>query len=100
MTDNRRSSGNGNHDWYEKGRRLSRHGGHKDAIEALTEAIKENPLHAEAYFLRGACQYALGNYQDAGKDLDAAAILGCRDAQFWSRHSFNIVAKDEEDGLE
>ena len=89
-----------NHDWYEKGRRLSRHGSHKEAIEALDAAIQENPLHAEAYFIRGACHYALGNYQDAGDDLDAAAILGCRDAQFWSKHSFPPLATIAEDQQE
>ena len=86
-----------NHDWYEKGRRLSRKGNHMEAIAALNMAITENPSHAEAYFVRGACQYALGNYREAGDDLDAATLLGCQDAQFWSRHAIYTVNKDEED---
>jgi tetratricopeptide (TPR) repeat protein len=100
MAGKRQPSGNSNHDWYENGRHLSRHGSHKEAIKALDAAIKENPLHAEAYFIRGACQYALGNYQDAGEDLDAAAILGCRDAQFWSKHSIPPLAIRTDDRQE
>ena len=100
MAENRRSSSNGNHGWYAKGCRLSRQGSHNEAIEALTAAIKENPLHAEAYFVRGACQYALGNYHDAGDDLDAAAVLGCREAQFWSKHSIPPIASRTDDRQE
>jgi len=47
-------------DWYERGQRLTQGGCHVEAIEALSQA---------------------------GDDIDAAAILGCRDAQFWSKHS-------------
>ncbi|NNL76283.1 MAG: hypothetical protein HKO68_08110 [Desulfobacterales bacterium] len=71
-------------DWYEEGQRLTREGCHTDAIEALDLAIQKNPVYAEAYFVRGACHYALGNLRQAGDDLDAAALLGCQDAQFWS----------------
>jgi tetratricopeptide (TPR) repeat protein len=85
-------------EWYEKGRRLSGRGRHRKAIEALSLAIEKNPFYAEAYFVRGACQYALGNYRDAGDDLDAAAILGCRDAQFWSKHSIHSPPNDTDDG--
>ena len=97
MVAKRRHDGYSQRDLYEKGCRLSRHGSHKAAIEALNSAIEKNPLHAEAYFVRAACQYALGNYRDAGDDLDAAAVLGCRDAQFWSKHSIQAPAQKEED---
>ena len=60
-------------------------------------AINENPLYAEAYFIRGACHYALGSYRQADEDLDAAAVLGCRDAQFWSKYTINYLEKDVED---
>jgi tetratricopeptide (TPR) repeat protein len=82
----KQSSGFSDKEWYEEGRRLTRNGSHREAIEALDLAIDRNPLYAEAYFVRGACHYATGSYQQAGEDLDAAAILGCRDAQFWSKH--------------
>ena len=72
--------------WYERGQRFSQDGRHKEAIDALDKAIAMDPAHAEAYFARGACFYALGRYDLAEDDIDAAAILGCRDAQFWSKH--------------
>ena len=97
MAENKRSAAGHNHDWYEKGLHLSHNGSHREAVEAFDAAIKENPLHAEAYFVRGACQYALGNYREAGDDLDAAAILGCRDAQFWSRHAIHSLTNEADD---
>jgi tetratricopeptide (TPR) repeat protein len=97
MAEEKQASGGDNHDWYEKGRRLSHKGRHREAVEALTLAITEYPLHAEAYFVRGACQYALGNYREAGDDLDAAALLGCRDAQFWSKYEITVPDKDAVD---
>ena len=75
-------------DWYERGQGLTQDGRHKEAIEALDRAISKDPACAEAYFARGACYYKLGRYDQAGDDIDAAAILGCRDAQFWSKHAF------------
>ena len=73
-------------DWYERGQGLTRNGCHREAIEALDQAIAEDPVYADAYFARGACYYKIGRYDQAGDDIDAAAILGCRDAQFWSKH--------------
>jgi len=81
-------------DWYEKGRRLTHNGNHREAIEALDLAIDKNPQYAEAYFVRGACHYAVGCYRQAGDDLDAAALLGCRDAQFWSKHSIHPMTNN------
>ena len=80
-------------DWFEKGRRLARDGRHNDAIEAFNRAIGGAPAYAEAYFERGACYYALGHYHQAADDIDAAAILGCRDAQFWSKHDTQPIAR-------
>ena len=87
-------------DWFEKGRRLAREGRHKEAIEAFNLAIAEIPAYAEAYFARGACYYALGSYHHAADDIDAAAILGCRDAQFWSKHATQPLTRRAEDGQE
>jgi tetratricopeptide (TPR) repeat protein len=90
---NKQSTGFSDKDWYEKGRRLTQDGRHAEAIEALNSAIDKNPGYAEAYFARGACHYALGSYRQAGDDLDAAALLGCRDAQFWSKFTINSSKK-------
>ena len=98
--DKRHASGFSDKDWYEKGRRLTRNGSHREAIEALNLAINMNPRYAEAYFVRGACHYALGSYRQAGDDLDAAALLGCRDAQFWSKYAIYPFEKGADDDEE
>ena len=84
-------------DCFEKGRRLARDGRHREAIEAFNRAIAKVPAHAEAYFARGACCYALGSYQQAADDIDAAAILGCREAQFWSKYATQPVINSADD---
>jgi tetratricopeptide (TPR) repeat protein len=93
----RPSSDFGDKDWYAKGRCLTRNGRHREAIEALNLAINKNSLYAEAYFVRGACHYTLGSYRQAGDDLDAAALLGCRDAQFWSKYAIYPLGKGADD---
>ena len=93
----KQSTGNRDKDWYEEGRRLNRDGNHREAIKAFDLAIKDNPLYAEAYFVRGACYYALGSCRQAGEDLDAAAILGCQEAQFWSRYPIYSKEKNQDE---
>ena len=87
-------------DWYERGQSLTQDGRHKEAIEALDKAVAKDPACAQAYFARGACYYALGRYDLAGDDIDAASILGCRDAQFWSKHSIPPVTIRADDRQE
>ena len=71
-------------EWLNKGKRLTEENRHEEAIEAFNSAIHEDCQNAEAYFARGACHYVMGNYRQTGDDLNAAALLGCRLAQFWS----------------
>jgi len=87
-------------DWYERGQRLTHDGRHSEAIEALNQAIAKNPDYGEAYFVRGACYYAQGHYNQAGDDIDAAALFGCRDAQFWSKHAIHSLTKSADDRQE
>ncbi len=63
-------------------------------------AIKKNTAYIKAYLVRGACHYALGSYRRAGEDLDAAAVLGCRGAQFRSKYAIDFSEKDVEDSVE
>ena len=84
-------------EWYQEGRRLTREDSHKEAIEAFTLAIQKNSAYAEAYFARGACYYVVGDYRQAGENLDAAAALGCQDAQFWSKHGTMTSKKNADD---
>jgi hypothetical protein len=37
-------------------------------------------------------------YHQAADDIDAAAVLGCRDAQFWSKHASQPVINCVDDG--
>jgi lipoprotein NlpI len=73
------------HNWYEKGCKLTSAGKLSEAVTAFTAAIDRNTGYAEAYFKRGVCYYLLGNCQLATRDLQAAALLGCKEALLWSR---------------
>ena len=57
----------------------------KEAIQAFDLAINMNIACAQAFFNRGVCHYRLGNYRQAKDDLEAATLLGCRDASLWSK---------------
>ena len=66
-----------------------------EAVTAFSSAIDCNAGWAEAYFRRGVCYYLLGNCRLASYDMDAATLLGCRDAQMWSR--YDIQQFDDSD---
>lgn len=70
---------------YAEGCRLQSAGRLKQAVLYMSRAIECDGRFARAYFKRGACHYMLGNYRLARNDLDAASVLGCGDAQLWSR---------------
>ena len=72
--------------WYEEGRRRMAEDCNAGAIEALSLAIDKNIESARAYFYRAVCYYRLGNYCQSKDDLEAAALLGCKDALFWSKY--------------
>ena len=74
------------HRFYQKGRRLQHAGRLNEAVSELNKAIECNARYAEAYFHRGACHYMLGHYQFARNDMNAAALLGCEEAQLWSKY--------------
>lgn len=80
-----------------KGERLMREGAWSDALDAFEAALQSDPRNARAYWGRGVCRYQLGAYRRAAEDMDAAALLGCRDAQLWSRFDVG-AAEDDEDG--
>lgn len=48
---------------------------HQDAVADLTQALKINPNHSEAYYLRGAARLGLGDRKEAKADLLKAAEL-------------------------
>jgi len=75
-----------NVNWLEEGRHLMQAGHLGRAIEALNLAIDHKINIGRSYFERGVCHYRLGNYRQAKIDLEAAALLGCKDAQLWSQY--------------
>jgi tetratricopeptide (TPR) repeat protein len=81
--------------WYDKGQRLMLSEKYAEAINAYCRAIDQNTGLAEAYFRRGACYYVLGHYRKAADDLNAASLLGCQDAQLWSKFETIGLGEDE-----
>ena len=83
--------------WYEEGCRLTQVGKLKEALVAFTLVIDCNAGWAEAYFRRGVCYYLLGNCRLASYDMDAATLLGCPDAQLWSRYDLQQFDDPDEE---
>jgi tetratricopeptide (TPR) repeat protein len=83
--------------WYEEGCRLANAGKLHEAVTAFTSVIDSNAGWAEAYFRRGVCYYLLGNCRLASNDMDAATLLGCRDAQMWSRYDIQHFDDSDEE---
>ncbi len=81
--------------WYKRGLALLDSADFREALEAFDRAIDENTGLAEAYLFRGVCRYKLGYYRQAAADMDAATVLGCEDAQLWSRFSPREVDSEE-----
>ena len=79
--------------WYQEGRRRMSDGLHLEAIQAFTLAIDSRIACGQVYFYRGVCNYRAGNYRQAKDDLEAAALFGCRDALFWSKHDIKNPAE-------
>ena len=85
------------HNWYEEGCKLTRAGKLSEAITAFTEAIDRNTGFSEAFFKRGVCYYLLGNSRLAAQDLEAASLLGCKEALLWSRYDIQQIDDSVED---
>jgi lipoprotein NlpI len=85
------------HDWYKEGCKLTRAGKLSEAVTAFTEVIDRKPEFAEAFFKRGVCYYLLGNSRLAAHDLEAASLLGCQEALFWSRYDIQQIDDSEEE---
>jgi tetratricopeptide (TPR) repeat protein len=84
-------------DWYQQGLKLKQKGHYQKAIDAFNQAIDHKIKFAESYFERGVCFYKLGNNRQATDDLAAAAMLGCKAAELWSKHDRNALKKSNED---
>jgi len=62
-------------DWFEKGNILANSGNFRDAFEALSNAIKSDPLYAQAYALRGYVNSVINNSKKALADYSKAISL-------------------------
>ena len=82
-------------DWCMQAHQLIRSRQYRKALHTLDRAIEGNAAHAKAYFLRGVCHYLMGNYHLTKNDMDAAAILGYRDAQLWSKFEMKETKKND-----
>jgi tetratricopeptide (TPR) repeat protein len=76
-------------EWYRLGQRLTSDRNYAEALGAYSLAIEQDRRFADAFFGRGACYYALGQYEHSQEDLDAAALFGSRLARIWSRLAVN-----------
>lgn len=74
------------HDWYKTGCELTNSGKLSEAVRMFTRIIDSRHHQAEAYFRRGVCHYLRGEFRKAEADMNAATLLGCVDAQIWSRY--------------
>lgn len=84
-------------DWYQIGIRRKQKCQYQKAIQAFNQVIDKKFKFAEAYFERGVCFYKLGNTQQASNDLTAAALLGCKAAELWSKYDRNKFKRSDED---
>lgn len=82
--------------WCRKGKDLLQAGAVADALAAFEAAIRNDTRNAQAYWGRGVCRYQLGLYRMATEDMNAAALLGCRDAQLWSRFDMAGVGEEQD----
>ena len=88
--------GNKARDWFVEGCELKATGKLSEAVIAFTAAIEREAGFAQAYFERGVCHYILGHYQQTAFDMDAASLLGCDEAQFWSKFG-RSQSEDDDD---
>lgn len=75
---------------------MTRAGKLREALAAFSAVIDCNTGWVDAYFRKGVCYYLLGNCRLASHDMDAATLLGCRDAQMWSCHDIQQFDDSDE----
>lgn len=76
---------------------MTRAGKIREAIMAFSTVIDCHSGWAEAFFRRAVCYYLLGKGRLAENDLAAASLLGCREAQLWSRFDFQHIEDTDEE---
>lgn len=67
-------------EWFESGFSYFTSGYYKEAIDACSKSIEQNPKDARAYSIRGLSHHSLANYHQAIMDFDQVIILDPKDA--------------------
>jgi tetratricopeptide (TPR) repeat protein len=84
----------------DEGKRLAKDGDPEQAMRVLTDAVRADPLFADAYVHRGQTFFKLGDTEHALADLNEAIRLDARNAPAWRARGMTQLYKgDEESAL-
>jgi tetratricopeptide (TPR) repeat protein len=87
-------------DLTDQGKRLAKDGDLEQAMRVLTDAVRADPLFADAYVHRGQTYFKLGDTEYALRDLNEAIRLDARNAPAWrARGMAQLYKGDEEAAL-
>ena len=87
-------------DLTDQGKRLAKDGDFEQAMRMLTDAVRADPLYADAYVHRGQTYFKLGDTEHALTDLNEAIRLDARNAPAWrARGMAQLYKGDEESAL-
>jgi tetratricopeptide (TPR) repeat protein len=87
-------------DLTDQGKRLAKDGDFEQAMRMLTDAVRADPLYADAYVHRGQTYFKLGDTEHALADLNEAIRLDTRNAPAWrARGMAQLYKGDEESAL-
>jgi tetratricopeptide (TPR) repeat protein len=81
----------------QEGIRLAKSGDLEQAMHELTNAVRADPLYAEAYVHRGQTFFKLGDTEHALTDLTEAIRLDPRNAPAWRARGMAQLYKGDED---
>jgi tetratricopeptide (TPR) repeat protein len=81
----------------ESGIRLAKDGDLDQALRELTQAVRADPLYADAYVHRGQTLFKLGDTEHALVDLNEAIRLDPRNAPAWRARGMTLLYKGDED---
>ncbi len=84
-------------DLTEQGKRLAKDGDVEQAMRMLTDAVRADPLYAEAYVQRGQAYFKLGDTEHALTDLNEAIRLDARNAPAWRARGMAQLYKGNEE---
>ncbi len=84
-------------DLTDQGKRLAKDGDLEQAMQVLTDAVRADPLYADAYVHRGQTYFKLGDTEHALMDLNEAIRLDARNAPAWRARGMAQLYKGDEE---